>query len=342
VSDIRFDPVFNHWVAIARNRHDRPMEFSQLDSLQPQLLCPFCLGNEEETPEAVATYDAQGANGGQLEDSPRWIVRVIPNKYPIFPARRPPEAKEPKQVSRHISNQNPYQTCDARGEQEVVVCSPRHVTSLSELTDDEVLVSFQAFQDRIAHLQTLAGIEHGMLFLNCRASAGATLSHIHAQLIGSPLISDGLQRRVDRFRDFYQTHHRSLLEACAGWEVQQKVRMIYQSEHFYVFCPYAARTPFQVWLVPKHSQENFAAAPTEMREELARSCRWLVNRLEQLVDHPGYNLLLHQAPFSLAAEDHWFFELAPRLTRQAGYEWGTQIWVNPVSPETSAKRLKLK
>lgn len=338
MSDIRFDPVFNQWVAIARNRHDRPMEFSPVDSLQPQLLCPFCLGNEEETPEAVAVYDAQGTSGGQVDDSLRWTVRVIPNKYPIFPQRRTPESKE----SRNSPNHNPYLHTDARGEQEVIVCSPRHLISLSELTDEEVLVSFQAFQDRMKNLRSLAGIEHGMLFLNCRASAGASLSHIHAQLIGSPLISDALRQRIDRFRKFSQTHQRSLLEACANWEVQQKVRMIYQSEHFHVFCPFAARTPFQVWLVPRHSWGDFSTAPREMREELARSCRWLVNRLEQLVDHPGYNLLLHQAPFSLAGDDHWFFELCPRLTRQAGYEWGTQIWVNPVSPETSAKRLKLK
>jgi len=338
VSDIRFDPVFNQWVAIARNRHDRPMEFTQLDSLQPQLVCPFCLGNEEETPDALAVYESNGITGDDLGESPHWTVRVIPNKYPIFPPRRTTEVRESK-TSTAI---NPYQNCDSRGEQEVIVCSPRHVTSISELTDEEVLVSFQAFQERIRRTQETPGIEHAMLFLNCRASAGASLSHIHAQLIGSPLISDQLFNRIARFQEFRKKNDKSLLEACALWEVQQKIRMIYQSEHFYVFCPYASKTPFQVWLVPKHSQQSFSAAPQAMRDELARSCRWLITRIEGLVEHPGYNLLLHQAPFTLMNEDHWFFEISPRLTRQAGYEWGTHIWVNPVSPETSAKRLKLK
>lgn len=338
MSDIRYDPVFNVWVAIARNRFERPMEFTQLESIQPQLVCPFCLGNEEETPEELAVYYSDDASQDANEDTPNWTVRVIPNKFPTFSDYQPTDKRDKK----NANLASPYQTSHLSGQQEVIVCSPRHVTSISELTDDETLMTFRAIQDRVRLMQASSGIEHAMLFFNCRASAGASLSHIHAQLIGSPLVSDPLQRRIERFQHHQQEHGISLIEACAKWESQQRIRMIYQSDHFYVFCPYAGRTPFQVWMVPKHSQQDFSNCPVEMRDELARSCRWLVTRIEGLIDHPGYNLLLHQAPFGQAEQDHWFFEICPRLTRQAGFEWGTDIWVNPVSPETSARRLKLK
>jgi UDPglucose--hexose-1-phosphate uridylyltransferase len=78
-----------------------------------------------------------------------------------------------------------------------------------------------------------------------------------------------------------------------------------------------------------------------MRDELAGLCRKLVVRLEELLDNPGYNLLLHQAPFSMSEKDHWYLELLPRLTRAAGYEWGTDIWINPVAPETAAKQIRI-
>lgn len=313
------------------------MEFLQSETQQQHLLCPFCIGNEEETPTARAVYRSDGSAVSMPDEGVEWVVRVVPNKYPMFESHSG-AADGQKRNWKHPS---PYQMADINGEQEVLVCSPRHVTSLSELHDHELLVSFAAMQDRLAALRANKSVLHAMAFLNCRSTAGASLSHIHMQLIGSPLISDELRLRSERNRAQLSRTGRSLIETCARWEAENRVRMIYESEHFYVFCPFASRFPFQIWLVPKHSQNQFASCPPEMRDELARSCRWLVSSIEQFFEQPGYNLLLHQAPFSMSDGDHWYFELLPRLTRPAGYEWGTNIWVNPVSPETAARRLRI-
>ena len=66
----------------------------------------------------------------------------------------------------------------------------------------------------------------------------------------------------------------------------------------------------------------------------------MITRLEGIIDEPPYNLLLHTAPFHAGDYDHWYFELFPRLTSAAGFEWGTDVWVNPVSPEAAAKQLQ--
>ncbi len=343
MSDIRFDPVTNLWVVIARNRHERPIEFVPSESRQQQLLCPFCIGNEEETPPARASYRPDGTSFSENQDSTPWAVRVVPNKYPMYPTGG--KAEERKRGSKNTSVSKsifPYQSAESFGEQEVIICSPRHVDSLSELNDEELLTTFAAFQDRIQWMAGHDAIRHAMLFLNCRSTAGASLSHLHAQLIGSPIVSDELGDRAHRNEQHHREHGKALIESCAIWELEQRSRIIYQSENFCVFCPYASRFPFQVWLVPKHSIRSFVDCPVEMRNELARSCRWLISALETIVDQPGYNLLLHQAPFAMSQTDHWYFEIIPRLTRTAGYEWGTNIWVNPVSPETAAKRLRMK
>jgi UDPglucose--hexose-1-phosphate uridylyltransferase len=228
------------------------------------------------------------------------------------------------------------------GEQELIISSPRHISSLSELSDEELFVSFLACQERIRHQQSLKHVRHAMLFLNCRSSAGASLSHIHTQLIGVPVISDQLLGRSQRNQEHVAEHGISQIQSLMDWEQDQQERIIFESDHFTAFCPYASRFAFQTWIVPKFHQHHFTDCPTEMRNELASICRHLVGRMEYLLEQPGYNLLLHQAPFSLAENDHWYFELLPRLTRVAGFEWGTDIWVNPVGPETAAKRLRLE
>ncbi len=361
MSDLRFDPISNLWVAIARNRQERPMEFIPLEQTRQQLICPFCKGNEDETPAPFAVY----ASSGELlsaEDS-GWTVRVIPNKYPSFrsissepvfptseghsscvnhPSNHSPQPCTAPEPSHQASEFGPFDAACLPGRQELIVNSPRHITSISELTDSETVVSFQAFQERLRFHQTLGNIEHSMLFMNCRSSAGASLSHIHTQLIGSPIISGYLDERHQRAQQHFQKTGRTLLQSIAEWELHEGKRIVQETENFYVICPFASRFAFQIWIVPKHHHHCFGDCPSDMRDQLAFLCRGLVDRLENLLDEPGYNLLLHHAPYARQENDHWYFELFPRLTRAAGFEWGTEIWVNPVSPESAAKRFRVE
>jgi UDPglucose--hexose-1-phosphate uridylyltransferase len=334
MSDLRFDPLSNQWIAVAKNRRDRPMEFIPIDQTRQQLICPFCRGNEDETPHPSAAYRDDGTILGADDDPSGWTVRVIPNKFPSFRSASDLHSME-------IEDAGPYGSVRLPGEQEVVIASPRHVTTLSELTDAELKITFAACQDRIKYAESLPHIEHSMLFMNCRSSAGASLSHIHVQLIGSPLVSSFLTERAQRNLSHFESHGNSLLQSLTEWERTQQKRLILETENFCIYTPYASRFPFQIRIVPKHHHSRFHDCPAEMRDELAGLCRKLVVRLEELLDNPGYNLLLHQAPFSMSEKDHWYLELLPRLTRAAGYEWGTDIWINPVAPETAAKQIRI-
>lgn len=337
MSDLRFDPVSSQWVTIARNRSERPMEFVPLEQTRHQLICPFCKGNEEETPDTCVAYREDGSKLNANDDPSSWTVRVIPNKYPSFElASRTGNGQTDIQT-----DEGPYKRAQCPGEQELIIASPRHVVSLSELTDEELHVSFTAYQERIERLASRNRIEHAMLFMNCRLTAGASLSHVHTQLIGSPLISGLLHDRNRRNQLHFQAHGKSMIESLTIWEREQGKRIIFESENFTVFCPFASRFPFQTWIVPNHRMGRFHECPEAPRNEIAQLCRRLVMRIENLLGEPGYNMLLHQAPFSMSEQDHWYLEIFPRLTRAAGYEWGTDIWVNPVAPETAAKRLRV-
>ena len=338
MSDLRHDPINDQWVSIARNRRDRPMEFVPMEQLRKQIICPFCKGNEEETPAALAAYDASGAVLNPGEDPSGWTVRVIPNLYPSFSLRTHESRDEPDTGTQ---NYGPFQSNRSHGIQELIIPSSRHITSLSELTDDELTLSFRACQDRVNHAKSLEYVKHAMLFMNCRLAAGASLGHIHSQLLGSPVVSSRLESRVERNAAYLRQHGRSMVESMANWEIEQESRVVEVTENFCVVCPFASRFAFQVWIIPRVEKFDFLTCSDSVRDELAMHCRRLVSRFETVFDNPAYNLLFHIDPFGMSSGGNGYVELFPRLTQAAGFEWGADIWVNPVAPEAAARRLRV-
>ncbi len=329
MSDLRFDPVTGSWVAIAQNRLDRPTEFIPIEQIRQQLICPFCAGNEENTPAHFQAFDTEGNVLTHEEGDSDWTARAIPNKYPSFHGN-----------VEHPERCGPYSWNNTVGHQEIVIPSPRHVTSLAELNRTELVACFKACQFRVREVARDESIKHVMLFMNCRARAGASLAHIHFQLIGSPIISRHLHDRVQRNQESVENFGGTILERAIAWEQEQKVRIVRETEHFLVICPFASRYAFQTWIVPRDSSIPFFDLSKTKTNQLAETCQRLVATLESQLEKTAYNLLLHQAPFQMNQNDHWYFELFPRLTQGAGFELGTDIWVNPVSPSAAAKRLQ--
>ena len=330
MADLRYDPITSVWVAIASNRRARPMEFFPLEEVRQQLICPFCSGNENETPRSIATYLADRSRLPSGDVSDHWVVRVVPNKYPSL-----------NEQQSMAANGGPFQSTHRDGIQEIVIPSPRHVNSLSELTELETEMTWLACRDRLAELEARPDVHHLMLFMNCGLAAGATLGHIHLQIMASPIVSQSLQQRVDLNHQHRQQHGQTLLDSVLEWEQQQATRIVEASEDWVVVCPYASRFAFQTWVVPRRNNGRFAEQSESQLQQLGRHLTEQVRRLEAILDKPAYNVLLHQSPCHGEGETTpWYIELFPRLTRLAGYELGTEIWVNPVSPEAAARRLR--
>lgn len=338
MSDFRHDPIDDQWVSIADHRCDRPMEFEPVEKIVSKIVCPFCRGNESETPTTRAAY----SNDGSLlssEDS-EWSTRVVNNKFPSFSLCADGDQTKPGNESEGL-----FGTSKMCGVQELIIPTSRHVVSLSELTKEELLVAFRANQDRIGLQKSIPIVKHTMLFLNCGSSAGASLSHIHFQLIGTPVIGRFLHGRVERNQYHRGVHGCSIIESLTEQEIEQQIRIVETTDNFCVVCPFASRFAFQIRIVPKTQSLDFSACPADVRNELAELCQKTVARLESVLDKPSYNLLLQTEPFdsdrsSSSTDVPWYVEIFPRLTKAAGLEWGTDVWVNPVPPEIAAKRLR--
>src|SRR5262245_51865364 len=170
MSEFRQDPLSRRWVIIGGERGGRPNEFVEATTRASGLTCPFCAGHEGETPPAIATY---GANG-----KAKWLVRVVPNKFPAV------TVDQPSGFGRH----------------EVIIESPRHVASLSELSDEEAEAAFVAYRDRLAELKREGQFQYVQIFKNVGPAAGASLEHVHSQLVALSSVPEVVQQELDSCR----------------------------------------------------------------------------------------------------------------------------------------------
>jgi UDPglucose--hexose-1-phosphate uridylyltransferase len=323
MSEFRRDPLSRRWVIIGGERAGRPNEFVEAATRDSRLSCPFCAGHEADTPPAIATY---GANGKR-----KWLVRVVPNKYPAV------SPEEPVVVDAATNGSAP-----GFGRHEVIVESPRHVASLSELTDAEADATFAAYRDRLCRLKAEGHYRYVQIFKNVGPAAGASLEHVHSQLVALPDVPEVVEQELTASGDFFCRHQRSLLLDMLDRELAAADRIVDQTEHFVAFCPYASRFAYEVWLAPRSHQPRFEDTEPGELGELSRLARDIIGYIERATGPVAYNYFLHTQPFDMPVYDHyhWHIEIIPRLTKVAGFEWSTGCFINPYPPELAADHLR--
>jgi UDPglucose--hexose-1-phosphate uridylyltransferase len=330
MSEYRQDPLSRRWVIIGCDeRATRPNEFVEATVRQKNVACPFCAGNEGETPPPVASYS--GPDNGE------WLVRVVPNKYPAVTAEAAPCS-----TCQPLSPDASAGMVPGFGRHEVIIESPRHVASLSELTATEGDLVFTAYRDRIRELKADGRFRYVQIFKNVGAAAGASLEHVHSQLLALPGIPEVLQQELTSSEEFFRQQGRSLLSELIGQELASGQLVVGQTQHLVAFCPFASRFPYEVWIAPSRQRSQFEAVENGELGELSTLTRDIVGRIEKVMGQSAYNYFLHSLPFDTTAHDHyhWHIEIIPRLTKVAGFEWSTGCFINPYPPESAAAHLR--
>lgn len=327
-SELRKDPLSQRWVIIAAERARRPADFSPESEDQPPHFDPFASGNEAKTPPEIAAYRSPGT----APNTPGWRVRVVPNKFPAL------------QVEGTLNKRGDgiYDRMQGIGAHEVIIDTPKCVRSISELPDTEVEEIIWMYRDRLVDLRRDTRLKHGMVFKNAGLAAGATLYHSHSQLIVTPIVPQTIQQKMESCLLFHEYRGRCLLCDMAAQEAEVKARVVMDSGLFLSFEPYAPRTPFETWVLPKNHESHFENIQQQSCEELAFILRRTLLRLEKGLGPVAYNYMLYSSPFDSGPlpHFHWHIEIVPRLTKLAGFEWGTGFYVNPVPPEEAAEFLR--
>jgi UDPglucose--hexose-1-phosphate uridylyltransferase len=330
MSEYRQDPLSRRWVIIGCDeRASRPNEFVEATSRDGNVSCPFCPGHEADTPPTVASYSANGKGS--------WLVRVVPNRYPALLADVAPcpncQPLSPKATPGAVPG---------FGRHEVIIESPRHIASLSELNDGEAELVFTAYRDRIRDLKADGRYRYVQIFKNAGAAAGASLEHIHSQLLALPAVPEVVEQGLVSCSEHFQRNQRPLLLDLIDQEEQAASRIVAKTQHYIAFCPFASRFPYEVWIVPCRHQPRFESLQAGELGELSRLAREVIGCIERAVGQVAYNYFIHTLPFDSPAHDHyhWHIEIIPRLTKVAGFEWSTGCFINPYPPESAAAHLR--
>lgn len=327
---LRKDPLSDRWVILAEGRDERPNEYERRGQRRSGLRCPFCAGHEADTPPTVVSYGA--AEDVALHHRDDWLVRVVPNKYP---------ALLPHGNATPASN-GLYESCDAVGAHEVIIESPRHVSSFSELTAAEARRVMLAYRQRLRFFQTTGDYRYALIFKNVGPEAGASIEHAHSQLVATPMIPIEVRQELDGAQRLYQQLDDCFFCRVIAHESAEQIRLAGCSDRFVAICPFASRMPYELWILPRQHGSHFEHQGDDELAELAQFFQQMITRLESIHGHLAYNYFLHTAPLDAASlsDYHWHLEVFPRLATTAGFEWGAGYFINPVPPEQAAAVLR--
>jgi UDPglucose--hexose-1-phosphate uridylyltransferase len=332
--EFRRDPLHHTWVVFAPERQRRPQDFIPA-VLQSGALDPFAEGNERLTPPEVYAIRKERTKPNE----PGWRVRVVPNRYPAMRVEGSLEA-------------NPvglYDRLTGIGAHEVIIETPEDDLALEDLSVAAIAGILGSYRERIIDLDKDPRFQHIYIFKNVGASAGASLTHAHSQLVALPVIPPFVEGKLVRAREHYILKQRSLFSDILYTERADGSRLVAENDGYVLFCPFASRFPFELAIYPKRHHPEYISCTTTELQDLAEVLRFALQRLDAVLEKPGYNLLLHMAPlrrpgterFSSMRYDYcWHLEIVPRFNAMAGFEIGLGAYINTVYPEEAARFLR--
>jgi len=331
VPELRKDPIVGRWVIISTDRAKRPTDFARDNVKLKGGFCPFCYGNESKTPREIQAY-RPNSNGTAQRDSPGWTVRVVPNKFPALGI----EGSLSRQADGMFDRMNGI------GAHEVIIETPEHDQTLATLPPKRIEDVLWAFRDRILDLKKDRRFKYVLLFKNHGEAAGASLEHPHSQLIALPIVPINVAQEVEGAKQYYLYKERCVFCDIIRQEMDSGVRIVAENEDFVTLAPYAPRFPFETWILPRQHESAFENSSSHAFENLARALKTLLLKADRVLDNPPYNLVIHTSPLQDPINEHyhWHIEFMPKLTKTAGFEWGTGFYINPTPPEESAKFLR--
>ena len=356
VREIRINPIVpaeSVLVATARGMRPKKAEApAPRDTRKRVDTCPFCPGNEDKTPPVIAAYPAQAP----------WRIRIVENLFPVL-------GNDGRKSPWDERGQNNFsfglqQTIDGYGRHEVIIDNAEHGAAIHEMGEEHLQMLFTAYRERMRALyQSDPRLNYVLVFKNFGPAAGASIAHTHSQLIAMPVVPENVSAEVDNSGEFHRKHHRCIFCALIdealtfeatiydrnSGEIRRKIGVgqyvVERGEKFIAIKPFASRYEWEVHILPLAHQSDFIYMPEADRADLARVMRRTMARLDAVIGGAQYNYFLHSVPHDgkeaeNSASYHWHLEICPRTSIPTGFELGSGLFVNTISPEAAAQRLR--
>jgi UDPglucose--hexose-1-phosphate uridylyltransferase len=346
--EIRINPIVpSESVLIATARGSRPKKAEELaprDSRAHVETCPFCTGNEGKTPPTIMA----------VPDGQDWAIRIVENLYPVLGDDR----------SQQDLNLGLQQTIDGYGRHEVIIDNPNHGIALHEMDAGHLAVLFSTYRKRMSELYASdQRLRYVLVFKNFGPAAGASIPHTHSQIVALPVVPDNVQSEVEHSHRYFEKHHNcvfcALIDEALTFETRIYDResgeirrsidvgqyVIERGEKFIAIKPFASRYEWEIHILPLDHQADFMHATDEDIEDFAAVLKKTMARLDAVLGGVQYNYFLHSVPHDRRYQDnissyHWHLEITPRTSIPTGFELGSGLFVNTISPEDAAKQLR--
>jgi len=330
MAELRRDPITGRWIIVQTENPDAPSDYVyEPNVIKGEGECPFCYGSESMTPPEIEVCREPSTN----PNTPGWGVRVVANRFPAL----------------HIEGElgrrgvGIYDMSNGVGAHEVLIETPYHFKDFPELTDREVALVFSMAIRRSLDLMRDKRFKYIMIFKNYGHEAGASIEHPHSQIIALPMVPKNVMEEIKGAQNYFDYRERCLFCDILLQEKEEKKRIVAENEHFLAFCPYVSRFPFEIWVMPKVHNGYFCNMPEHERLPLASIMRAVVAKTKKVFPNMAYNFIIHSSPVNGDSAErgdyHWHIEFIPKLTRIAGFEWGTGFYMIPTPPEAAAEYL---
>ena len=326
--ELRKDPIVGRWIIISKERGKRPTDFIVEKPATIGGFCPLCPGNENTTPPEILAY----GRSDPTPNKPGWSLRIVPNKYPALVI----EGELDKQ------GEGLYDKMNGIGAHEVIIETPSHDETFTHLPLDRMILTFRAYRDRLIDLGRDPRFRYVMIFKNFGRSAGASLEHSHSQLVALPILPRMIVSEMEGSLSYYKYKERCIFCDIIRQELNQNIRLVCENDHFITITPYAPRSPFEMWILPKKHSCSYNSMDDVDFKMLTKIFSESLRRLDKCIPDVPYNFVLHTSPLRSQPLEHfhWHFEIMPKLTTIAGFEWGAGFYINPTPPEDAARFLK--
>lgn len=329
MTEFRRDPIIGQWVLVHTQDSWGPQQYEKDDNTKKKFdTCQFCPGKERFTPGEIEAV----RHNGSPANSSDWLVRVIPNKFPVL------------RIEGNIDfhKEGLFSHSNGVGAHEVLIETRDHYKSLADMPAEELQWVIDKYQSRVVDLTKDKRFKYVVVFKNYGESAGTSVEHPHSQIVALPMIPKYVLAELDGTQEYYDEYKRCAFCDMIQEELEEKERVVTENDDFVVFCPFVPRYPFECWIFPKRHNSSFSSISQQEKHSLAEILGQTLKRIKVCLNDPSYNFYIHISPINYEGSEsyHWHIEIVPRLTQFSGFEWGTGFFVVRTAPEKAAQYLR--
>jgi UDPglucose--hexose-1-phosphate uridylyltransferase len=336
MSELRQRLTTREWVVIAPERLKgkklQPQQNPMLDTIPEHSdNCPFCPGNEEKYPnvEIDRVVDEK--------DSASWKVLCLENKFKIFSNHidYPLETKG-------FDTDGIYFKSIPSGRHELVIESPQHNHTFALMEKKHVASVVCMYLKRYNEIRKNPHILHTVIFKNHGPRSGASQQHPHSQIVAMKVAPNYIRQIVDEAQTYFDSNGICPFCKIIDYELNERKRLVYENDTYFSYTPYASTVPYEVEIFPKRHDALFGDMTDLEVMDFADCLRVTMRKLYFALSNPDFNIVFRNPPYHLCDVPfyHWHVKIAPHIVTPGGFELGSRMSVNVVSPEEAAEHLR--